>query len=82
MAYLRQLSIPRQLTRVSPVIAFDTCLYKDAPDLNVFTLNKRSVMLIHANLGPNKPTVPMAFVAVGGAFIFIQSSASWLTACI
>jgi hypothetical protein len=37
-------------------------------DLNVFTLNKRSVMLIHAKLGPNKTTIPIAFVAVGGTF--------------
>ena len=35
-------------------------------DLDVFTMNKRSVMLIHANFGPSKSAVPIAFVAVGG----------------
>lgn len=37
-------------------------------DLNVFTLNKRSIMLIHANLGSGRESVPIAFVAIGGAF--------------
>ncbi|WVR04306.1 phosphatidylserine decarboxylase [Kwoniella sp. DSM 27419] len=38
-------------------------------DLNVFTLNKRSVMLIHANLGPGREDVPVAFVAVGAMLV-------------
>jgi phosphatidylserine decarboxylase len=38
-------------------------------DLNVFTLNKRSVMLIQANLGQSRESVPIAFVAIGGKFI-------------
>ncbi|KAL7423353.1 hypothetical protein Q5752_002656 [Cryptotrichosporon argae] len=38
-------------------------------DLNVFTLNKRSVMLIHANLGPGKESVPVAFVAIGAMLV-------------
>ncbi|GFZ49041.1 hypothetical protein JCM24511_06791 [Saitozyma sp. JCM 24511] len=38
-------------------------------DLNVFTLNKRSIMLIHANLGPGKEAVPVAFVAVGAMLV-------------
>ena len=36
-------------------------------DLNVFTLNKRSVMLLQANIGHK--TVPMAFVAVGAMLV-------------
>lgn len=43
---------------------FEGCA--DELDLNVFTKNKRSVMLIHANLGPGKEQVPMALVSVGG----------------
>jgi phosphatidylserine decarboxylase len=35
-------------------------------DLNVFTENKRSVMLIEANLGPGRKPVQVAFVAIGG----------------
>lgn len=35
-------------------------------DLNVFTKNKRSVMLLHANLGPGKEQTPVALVAIGG----------------
>ncbi|WVF70191.1 phosphatidylserine decarboxylase [Kwoniella sp. CBS 6097] len=38
-------------------------------DLNVFTLNKRSVMLIHANLGPGRESVPIAFVAIGAMLV-------------
>ncbi|WVN88892.1 phosphatidylserine decarboxylase [Cryptococcus depauperatus CBS 7841] len=38
-------------------------------DLNVFTLNKRSVMLIHANLGHGREAVPIAFVAVGAMLV-------------
>ncbi|WWC59068.1 phosphatidylserine decarboxylase [Kwoniella dejecticola CBS 10117] len=38
-------------------------------DLNVFTLNKRSVMLIHANFGPGKESVPIAFVAIGAMLV-------------
>ncbi|CAK9785355.1 hypothetical protein CC85DRAFT_284571 [Cutaneotrichosporon oleaginosum] len=37
-------------------------------DLNVFTLNKRSVMLIHADMGLSA-RVPMAFVAVGAMLV-------------
>ena len=35
-------------------------------DLNVFTQNKRAVMLMHANLGPGKEQVPVVMVAIGG----------------
>jgi phosphatidylserine decarboxylase len=38
-------------------------------DLNVFTLNKRSTMLIQANLGAGKESVPVALVAVGGMLL-------------
>ncbi|OCF37743.1 phosphatidylserine decarboxylase [Kwoniella heveanensis BCC8398] len=38
-------------------------------DLNVFTLNKRSVMLIHANLGAGRESVPIAFVAIGAMLV-------------
>ncbi|WWC87282.1 phosphatidylserine decarboxylase [Kwoniella dendrophila CBS 6074] len=38
-------------------------------DLNVFTLNKRSVMLIHANFGPGRESVPIVFVAVGAMLV-------------
>ncbi|KAK4685590.1 phosphatidylserine decarboxylase, partial [Tremellales sp. Uapishka_1] len=38
-------------------------------DLNVFTLNKRSVMLIHANFGPGRESLPVAFVAVGAMLV-------------
>ncbi|KAK8846641.1 phosphatidylserine decarboxylase [Kwoniella newhampshirensis] len=38
-------------------------------DLNVFTLNKRSVMLIHANFGAGRESVPIAFVAVGAMLV-------------
>ncbi|WWD08045.1 phosphatidylserine decarboxylase [Kwoniella europaea PYCC6329] len=38
-------------------------------DLNVFTLNKRSVMLIHANFGPGRESVPIAFVAIGAMLV-------------
>lgn len=38
-------------------------------DLNVFTLNKRSIMLIDANLGSQKPSVPIAFVAIGAMLV-------------
>ena len=48
---------------MSAAIGSATCL---TSDLNVFTLNKRSVMLIHANLGAGREAVPVAFVAVGG----------------
>jgi len=44
--------------------------------LNVFTLNKRSVMLIHANFGPGREAVPVAFVAIGGKFIFFALNPS------
>lgn len=37
-------------------------------DLNVFTLNKRSVMLIHADVGLGAP-VPLVFVAVGAMLV-------------
>ena len=39
------------------------------PDLNVFTLNKRSVMLIHANLGPGREAVPVVHVAIGAMLV-------------
>lgn len=32
----------------------------------MFTKNKRSVMLLHANLGPGREQVPVALVAIGG----------------
>ncbi|OWZ78123.1 phosphatidylserine decarboxylase [Cryptococcus neoformans Bt85] len=38
-------------------------------DLNVFTLNKRSIMLIHANLGSGRESVPIAFVAIGAMLV-------------
>ncbi|ORX36174.1 phosphatidylserine decarboxylase-domain-containing protein [Kockovaella imperatae] len=38
-------------------------------DLNVFTLNKRAVMLIHANLGPGREQVPVVLVAVGAMLV-------------
>ncbi|WWD21949.1 phosphatidylserine decarboxylase [Kwoniella shandongensis] len=38
-------------------------------DLNVFTLNKRSVMLIHADFGPGRESVPTAFVAIGAMLV-------------
>ncbi|ODN96548.1 phosphatidylserine decarboxylase [Cryptococcus wingfieldii CBS 7118] len=38
-------------------------------DLNVFTLNKRSVLIINANLGPGRETVPVAFVAIGAMLV-------------
>ncbi|ORY25366.1 phosphatidylserine decarboxylase-domain-containing protein [Naematelia encephala] len=38
-------------------------------DLNVFTLNKRSVMIIHANFGPGRESIPMAFVAIGAMLV-------------
>ncbi|WRT65146.1 phosphatidylserine decarboxylase [Kwoniella shivajii] len=38
-------------------------------DLNVFTLNKRSVMLIHANFGPGRESVAIAFVAIGAMLV-------------
>ncbi|EIW68665.1 hypothetical protein TREMEDRAFT_69127 [Tremella mesenterica DSM 1558] len=38
-------------------------------DLNVFTLNKRQVMLLHVNLGPGREAVPVAFVAVGAMLV-------------
>lgn len=44
----------------------ELAVYSCYADLNVYTLNKRSVMLIHANLGSNRSPVPVAFVAVGG----------------
>lgn len=39
------------------------------PDLNVFTLNKRSVMLINANLGPGREKTPVVFVAIGAMLV-------------
>jgi len=38
-------------------------------DLNVFTLNKRSSLLIHADLGEGRESVPVAFVAVGAMLV-------------
>ncbi|WVQ83822.1 phosphatidylserine decarboxylase [Cryptococcus sp. DSM 104549] len=38
-------------------------------DLNVFTLNKRSVMIIHATFGRGKEDIPVAFVAVGAMLV-------------
>lgn len=38
-------------------------------DLNVFTLNKRQIVLINANLGPGKEAVPVAFVAIGAMLV-------------
>lgn len=38
-------------------------------DLDVFTLNKRSVMMMEANLGPGNEKTPIAFVAIGGELI-------------
>lgn len=38
-------------------------------DLNVFTLNKRSVILVRANLGPGREATPVAFVAVGAMLV-------------
>ncbi|KAJ9101667.1 hypothetical protein QFC20_005200 [Naganishia adeliensis] len=38
-------------------------------DLNVFTKNRRSVMLLHANLGPGREQTPVALVAIGGKSI-------------
>ncbi|KAE8540401.1 phosphatidylserine decarboxylase [Cryptococcus gattii VGV] len=38
-------------------------------NLNVFTMNKRSVMLIHANLGSGRESVPIAFVAIGAMLV-------------
>ncbi|WVQ76654.1 phosphatidylserine decarboxylase [Cryptococcus sp. DSM 104548] len=38
-------------------------------DLNVFTLNKRSVLIINANLGPGREAIPVAFVAVGAMLV-------------
>jgi phosphatidylserine decarboxylase len=32
-------------------------------------MNKRSIMLIHANLGPGKERIPVAFVAVGAVLV-------------
>ncbi|KAJ9118162.1 hypothetical protein QFC22_004066 [Naganishia vaughanmartiniae] len=49
----------------SPVEGVVQCI-KDIEDLNVFTKNKRSVMLLHANLGPGREQVPIALVAIGG----------------
>lgn len=67
-----KLSIRKPSTRVSLT---RRRIYKwliSPTDLNVFTSNKRSVMLIHANFGPGKESVPMAFVAVGGECTFIR----------
>ncbi|KAL1408510.1 hypothetical protein Q8F55_005322 [Vanrija albida] len=38
-------------------------------DLNVFTLNKRSAALVHANLGPGREATPAAFVAIGAMLV-------------
>ncbi|KAI9635579.1 phosphatidylserine decarboxylase-domain-containing protein [Dioszegia hungarica] len=38
-------------------------------NLNVFTRNKRSIMLIHANLGPGREEVPIALVSVGAMLV-------------
>lgn len=38
-------------------------------DLNVFTQNKRSVMLLKAKFGPGRESVPIAFVAVGAMLV-------------
>ncbi|KIR60414.1 phosphatidylserine decarboxylase [Cryptococcus bacillisporus CA1280] len=38
-------------------------------NLNVFTMNKRSIMLIHANLGSGRESVPIAFVAIGAMLV-------------
>lgn len=45
-------------------------------DLNVYTLNKRSVMVINANLGAGRESVPIGFVAVGGQSIGYMSKRS------
>jgi len=39
------------------------------PELDVFTMNKRSIMLLEANLGPGKERTPVAFVAVGALLV-------------
>ncbi|GHJ89750.1 hypothetical protein NliqN6_6152 [Naganishia liquefaciens] len=38
-------------------------------DLNVFTKNKRSVMLLNADLGPEKEQTPVALVAIGAMLV-------------
>lgn len=38
-------------------------------DLNVFTRNKRSCLLLHANLGPGREQVPVALVAIGAMLV-------------
>ncbi|KAI5450377.1 hypothetical protein NCC49_003159 [Naganishia albida] len=38
-------------------------------DLNVFTKNKRSVMLLNANLGPGRERTPVALVAIGAMLV-------------
>ncbi|BEJ03155.1 hypothetical protein CcaverHIS641_0103300 [Cutaneotrichosporon cavernicola] len=52
--------IPGELYTVNPQAVNE--------DLNVFTLNKRSVMLIHADVGLGA-RVPLAFVAVGAMLV-------------
>lgn len=34
----------------------------------MFTLNKRSIMIINANFGAGREAVPIAFVSVGGTY--------------
>jgi phosphatidylserine decarboxylase len=53
--------IPGQLYTVNPQAVNE--------DLNVFTLNKRSVCLLHADLGPGKEATPVAFVAIGAMLV-------------
>lgn len=53
--------IPGQLYTVNPQAINE--------DLNVFTKNKRSVMLVSANLGPGREQVPLAFVAIGAMLV-------------
>ncbi|GMK59867.1 hypothetical protein CspeluHIS016_0900840 [Cutaneotrichosporon spelunceum] len=53
-------NIPGELYTVNPQAVNE--------DLNVFTLNKRSVMLIHADVGLGA-RVPLAFVAVGAMLV-------------
>lgn len=55
------------------------CLSASPNSRQFKTMNKRSVMMLHADLGPGKESVPMAFVAVGGTFFHITNSGTILT---
>lgn len=71
---------PQAVNEGKPRRYADTPLYADVRlfiDLNVFTKNKRSVMLLNANLGPGRERTPVALVAIGGKSLSLPIEYDW-----